>query len=341
MPNRSQLLLSRRGVALLMALICWHHAGAADIETTVAEVLPKIVKIYGAGGIRGLEAYQSGALISADGHILTAYSYVLDTQDGLVQVILNDGREFEASLTNYDPATELAILKIEAGELPHFRLDAAVTLAPGDAIRAFGNLYGIATGNEPVSVLHGVVAARTKMSGRRGAFDMPFQGDVYVIDAITNNAGAAGGIVTDRQGRWAGIIGKEIRNKDTGIWLNYAVPIPELQATLRDLLSGKRRSTPTDEPDMAKDPWSPLALGVLLIPDLLPQTPPFVEHIIPDSPAAAAGLQPDDLLVFVEGTLVRSARDVIRELHRHERQDAIDIAVKRGSQLIPVTISAN
>ena len=88
-----------------------------------------MVKIYGAGGYRGMEAYESGMLISPDGHILTAYSYVLDTD--YITVVLADGRRFEAKLLGADPRLEIAVLKIEAKQLPCFDLEKAVRAAGG------------------------------------------------------------------------------------------------------------------------------------------------------------------------------------------------------------------
>ena len=63
------------------ALLCVPQVASAQTSfaETIAQAQPKIVKIFGAGGLRGLEAYQSGFLISADGHNLTVWSYVLDS----------------------------------------------------------------------------------------------------------------------------------------------------------------------------------------------------------------------------------------------------------------------
>ena len=67
----------------------------SSLSATIDSVQPKLVKIHGAGGLQRLEAYQTGTLISAEGHTLTAWSYVLDTAD--VAVTLADGRRKLAS----------------------------------------------------------------------------------------------------------------------------------------------------------------------------------------------------------------------------------------------------
>src|SRR5262249_5547427 len=82
-------------------------AQAAKLTDVIRDAQRKTVKIYGAGGIRGLEAYQSGFLISAEGHVLTAFSYVLDSDT--ITVTLDDGRKFEAKLLGADPRLDLAV----------------------------------------------------------------------------------------------------------------------------------------------------------------------------------------------------------------------------------------
>src|SRR5829696_1069116 len=126
--------------------------GAASFTQVARQVQPKVVKIYGAGGIRGLEHYQSGILISGKGHVLTVSSYVLDSHE--VTVVLDDGRHFTAQQVADDPLTEIAVLKFDPGgeDVPHFDLSTAVTTESGARVLAFSNLFGIAAGEEPVSV---------------------------------------------------------------------------------------------------------------------------------------------------------------------------------------------
>ncbi len=199
--------------------------GAASLVDVARNVQPKVVKLYGAGGLRGLEAYQSGILISGKGHVLTVWSYVLDADE--VTVVLNDGRHFSAKYVASDPITEIALLKFDPGgeEVPHFDLATAVKAEPGARVLAFSNLFGIAVGNEPVSMLHGVISSVAPLEARRGAFGTNYHGDVYVVDAAANNPGAAGGALTDAQGRLLGMLGKELRSKLSGTWLNYALPV--------------------------------------------------------------------------------------------------------------------
>jgi len=308
-------------------------SNARDLTDVIREVQPKVVKIYGAGGFRGLEAYQSGILISEDGNILTAWSTVLDTDT--ITVTLDDGRRFQAKLVGADPATELAVLKIEADDLACFPLVTASSVEPGAAVLAFSNLFGVATGNEPVSVQRGIVAAKAPLVARRGTFETPYRGPVYVLDTVTNNPGAAGGALTDAEGRLVGMLGKELRHATANTWLNYSLPIEAISSTVDEILLGKFVSRPADP--NAEKPAESLALaslGIRLVPDVLPRTPPYVDSVIAGSPAAAAGIRPDDLIVFIDERLVPSCQALVEELSFVPRDAEVAVTYKRGSELL-------
>src|SRR5207253_10796513 len=85
--------------------------------------------------------------------------------------------------------------------------------------------FSIAVRSEPMSVQRGTIMAVAELRARRGIFDPPYMGEVYFIDTIANNPGAAGGIVTNRKGDLLGILGRELKSTLTDTWVNYAVPI--------------------------------------------------------------------------------------------------------------------
>ncbi|MGC3969114.1 MAG: hypothetical protein QM775_17645 [Pirellulales bacterium] len=99
---------------VLLATCGAASSAAADLASVIRETQPKVVKIYGGTGRlpRAMEAYQSGFLISSEGHVLTAWSYVLDTD--YITVTLDDGRKFEeVELLGADPPLELAGLEAQ------------------------------------------------------------------------------------------------------------------------------------------------------------------------------------------------------------------------------------
>ena len=104
--NRRLMSVILSGCCLVFALLSASSASAGPSLAKVCDqVQPKIVKIFGTGGLHGLEIYQSGFLISADGYVLTVFSHVLDEDP--VTVILSDGRKFHARLVRPDPRLEL------------------------------------------------------------------------------------------------------------------------------------------------------------------------------------------------------------------------------------------
>lgn len=300
------------------------------------------VKIYGTGGMRQLEAYQSGILISNEGHVATVSSVVLDRDEATV--ILGDGRRYIASVVGVDPLTDIAVLKLasDENEFPAIDLAAASTYThdayPGMRVLAFSNLYNVATGQEPVSVQHGVLTTVAPLEARRGAFASNFRDDVYIVDAATNNPGAAGGLLTDAAGHPLGMLGKELRSELTGGWLNFALPLPIVDASVERILSGSAAAARVTEAATPKHPATLATLGLYLVPSVVPRTPPYVDHVTPDSAAANAGIEPDDLVVAVASVITGTTADVDRTLSRTDMNSAIAITLLRGNKLIDVEL---
>ncbi|MFQ5732518.1 MAG: S1C family serine protease [Planctomycetaceae bacterium] len=309
-------------------------------RTTIRETLPKMVKIFGAGKIRKLHGYGTGFLITPEGHIATVWNHVLDADE--VTVILADGHRYQAKLVNAEPTLDLAILKIteKTRPLPYFDLKKAGTAGAGTRILAFSNMFKVATGDEPVSIIHGVIAAKTKLSARRGIFELPYDGAAYIVDGITNNPGSAGGVLMTRDGTLLGMIGREVRNTKTNTWMNYAVPIAELRDTVEDIIAGKFR--PSERKRDKENPrrYAALDFDMVMVPDVVYRTPAYIDSCLPGSAAARAGLRPDDLILFVNGELIQSNRMLADELGQLEGGDTLKLGVtRRGvSRVITVTM---
>lgn len=349
MANRRRPTLAVSRVAVLVGLVAVSLSATraraespeeSSFARTVASVEPKIVKIFGSGGMQRLADYQSGFLISADGYVLTAWTHVLDTDD--VTVILDDGRKFTSRLVGADPRLELAVLKIEAGDLPFFDLAKSLPAGEGTRVLAFSNLFGVATGEEPASVLHGTISAVTTLDARSGAFETPYQGPIYALDAMTNNPGAAGGALTDLQGNLLGILGKELRNARNNVWLNFAIPTSELLSSVDAIRSGKNpANTKEAKPKKPDNPLSLDRLGLVLIPNVLDRTPPFVDAVRTGSAAASAGIHPDDLILLVNSQVVQSCAAVEKELSQLEADAEVRLTLMRGNDLMEVQLKAN
>ncbi len=344
-----------RYILPVVALALAAPARADDSFASVAEeVNAKLVKIFGAGGYRGVPAYGAGVLVSREGHVLTLASQMLETQD--LRVHLPTGERYFARVVAAEPELDLALLQIreKVDNLKYFDVaaEAAKPMAdPGTSVLAFGNLYNIATRAEPMSVQRGVVAAYTKLRGRRGIFEAPYDGDVYFLDAITNNPGASGGVITSRDGKQLfGLIGKELKNTLSETWINYALPV---QAKL-DVKTEKETRTVSVvdfvakgmrgeyktvlNPKREKKGGQGGYTGVVLVPNVVERTPPFVEEVLPRSPGAKAGLRPDDLIVYVDGQQVVSIKDYKDLMDRYPPGTDLKLEVRRGDRLTTLSM---
>lgn len=317
-------------------------AHAQTTRDTIAAVQPKVVKIFGAGGIKGLAAHGTGFFVSKEGHIATIWSHVLDAD--LVGVVLSDGRRFSARVLGAEPQLALAVLKLngaEGLEFPFFNPDEAVSAGTGTRVLGFSNMFNVAAGDEPVSVVHGVIAAKTIIEARRGVFDSPYSGPVFVVDGVTNNSGAAGGVLTTRDGLLLGMIGLELRNAKSNTWMNYAIPVKELSSPIQQIISGKfeRKKDPNeDEPSLKPRRYKPLDFGFLMVPDVVERTPAFIDSIQADSAASKVGLRPDDLVLFINDELIQSCRALQDAIGRLESGDQLRLVVRRGNELVTVEL---
>lgn len=309
---------------------------ASDLPAVCHQVNQKVVKLFGSGGFRGVVAYGTGVLVSPEGHVLTVASPLLETQD--LRVHLYDGRRLHAKVLVIEPELDAALVKIDqVDDLPYFDVTKAAQARPaqaGDWVLAFSNQFEIATRDEPVTVQHGVIAAYAKLHGRRGVFEAPYNGDVYLVDAITNNPGAAGGALTTRKGELLGLIGKELRNTLSDTWINYAVPVQALAGFVDKARKGEYKPIVREKPIAGAGAYH----GIVLVPDVVERTPPFVEEVISNSPGARAGLRPDDLIVYVDGERVTNIK-TFRELVARARPGTVlKLEVRRGDKLVTVDL---
>jgi len=344
-PGKAARVIAALGLALAATLTGVSTALAQpSLSAAARPAQQRVVKIYGAGGLGGLETYQSGFLVSPAGHVATAWSYVLDVDP---IVVLDDGRRFEAEIVGFEPTLELAVLKIEGRGFPFFEIatdeedeDAQSPVSWGEAVMAVSNLFNIAGGAEPASVMQGRVAARAKLDARRGTFQSPYQGEVILLDLVANNPGAAGGALINAAGELVGMLGKELRDRKTGVWLNYAIPAEALRKPIGDIIAGRRTVAPEQsDPLLAREKAHSLeTLGLGMIPDVLETTPAYVDFVEAKSPAAKAGVRPDDLLLLISGRRVPHQRGLRDQLQRIDRRDDVSVVLQRDNEILSLVL---
>ena len=302
---------------------------------SIADSSNAVVKLFGAGAGR-LDSYGSGTIISADGHLATVWNHLINT--GYLTAVTADGQRFQLDVVGTSAAHDLAVLKLNAAKDEQFPyIDRTATIKPdtGTRILAFSNMFHVATGNEPVSVVHGVVAAEAKLTAGLGRWKFPVRSKVLILDAVTNNSGAAGGLLTDVAGTPVGLLGRELRHDDSGTWVNYAVPFETLNPVIDAILSGrpadpahKDTTTPPISDRQLTSAW-----GVTLIPEVLRETPAYIDRVVPGSVAAGADLRRGDLVVLVDEKVVQTAEELKTYLAEIRSGLRVTITVNRGGVL--------
>jgi serine protease Do len=326
--------------------------GQESLSQVFNKTYPKLVKLYGAGGIRGLAGYGTGVVVSPDGLVLTVNNHLIEGGDLVAH--LYDGTRVPVKVVAREPELDAALLKLGSAkqtfdDLPFFDLEGAVKAklaAPGDPVLAFSNAFQIATRDEPVTIMQGNIASYGRLFGKIGIFDIPFSGNVYVVDAITNNPGSAGGALTDRKGDLLGFVGREVRNELTNTWVNYAIPLQAqidvrgptgiTRTSIMELVRKKEAYRPAPKAD--KPAQVEAYTGMVLVSNLIDRTPPFVEEVVPGSPAALVGIRADDLIVYVDGIPVPSIISYRELMARYKPGDKVRLDVRRRDQLVGMEI---
>jgi serine protease Do len=315
-----------------------------DVVDPIAYAQKRVIKIYGAGGVGRIEGYGSGIMIDGAGLILTVDSPLLSAD--VIRIVLADGSRRTARIVGIDRLLDLAALQID-GDRPtdpfeHFDLSSPTSLQVGDPAWGISNLFGIAVGDELVSVQQGIVVARTEINSRQGMDNSTIPGSVYILDLITNNPGAAGGALIDSQGKLAGILAKEIKNRSTQTWISVAIPIETTRSFLDKVKEGK---ADTNRPRTERTTLDRRALarvdlrGIRLLPEVLDQTPPFIDEVQSGSPAEQSGLLADDLIVYLGEVIIPSTNEFRAVMLSHPPQEPIKVIVMRDGELVSLLLA--
>lgn len=298
-------------------------------EQAINQSQPRMVKVIGAS-VGNVEGTSTGILVSAEGHILTMQGVYLDGRN--VRVILADGVEHRATVLKRDRQTQLALLKIEASTPHFFELTTEAVGNQGDWVVALTNAFRVADKDEPVSVMWGIISLRTTMEARLNRRDVSYFGELVLLDCITSNPGAGGGAVVLADGRLVGMVGRIIDSSETNTRLNYAVPSSILSQFLR-------AEAQVEVPDSTPTVTEKADLGIQLFKLGGRNNPAYIERVRPDSPAATAGLQADDMLVSIGGQKVGTVKQYEELLETLRPNEEVILIVKRGTEFIRIAIT--
>lgn len=256
----------------------------------------------------------SGFIISNDGYVLTN-NHVVDGAD-IIHVRLNDRREYVAKLVGTDQRTDLALLKIEAdGDLPTVKMGNSDVLKPGEWVLAIGSPFGF-----DYTVTAGIVSAL----GRNLPSDnyVPFiQTDVAI------NPGNSGGPLFNLDGEVVGINSQIYTRSGGFMGVSFAIPSNLVMSVVDQLKTDGRVSRAwlgviiqDVNNDLAESFGLKKPMGAL------------VSRVLPDSPAAKAGIEPGDIIMEFEGEMIEHSSELPYRVGRMKAGDEADAVIFRDGR---------
>ena len=300
------------------------------VVTTVAERLaPSVANLRVSRRVRGgrrLDGAGSAVVITPDGFTLTS-AHVVERTDGTGVASFVDGRELAFDIVGADPLSDLAVLRLDSDAEPA-ELGDAETLRVGQLVVAIGNPHGFAG-----SVTAGVVSALGRSLPVRSRRTARIVDNVIQTDAALN-PGNSGGALVDGRGRVVGI-----NTAVAGVGLGLAVPINAATRTIVGALMSEGRF---------RRAYLGIALGPRPLPPRLGQqlgrtSAVEIVETVEGSPADAAGLRPEDLILEVDGSPVESVNDLQRHMVGDVIGRTVRVTVHRSGQtfdadLVPVEL---
>lgn len=256
----------------------------------------------------------SGVTVSPDGYILTNHHVVEGAEE--IQVALHDGRAVPASVVGTDPESDLAVLKVDGAGLPSVPLDLGGELSVGDIVLAIGNPYGIGQ-----TVTMGIVSATGRSELNVATYENFIQTDAAI------NIGNSGGALINSRGELVGI-NTAVLNRQTGAQgISFAIPVDIAGDVFRDIV----------EHGHVVRGWLGISSAELAAPPGTPRSPSQtsgirVTAVMPDSPAAAAGIQPGDVILTLGGREVSDARSLLYRVGALDPGTRVTITGLRGEQ---------
>jgi serine protease Do len=267
--------------------------------------------------------FGSGLVVSPDGHILTNEHVTRDAER--ILITMSDGTKAEASVIGSDAVYDLALLKIDAKNLPYAPLGDSDRLAIGEWVIAIGSPFGYLLGDPQPSVTVGVVSALHR--DVKSTTDAPVFQNMIQTDAAIN-PGNSGGPLVSSAGEVIGINTFIMSTAEGSIpGMSFAIPINTAKAVVDEILHyGRVRFTWTGisvssvTPEVARRFGSGVTGGLL------------VEKVEPEGPGARAGIRPGDVILEVNGSKVSTPEQAAKAVFGLRVGDAVDLVIYRNGK---------
>ena len=256
----------------------------------------------------------SGVIVDTAGHVITNHHVVQGADE--IRVQLADGRIATPEIVGMDPDTDLAILRVPLKDPPVMPMGRSDELRAGDVVLAIGNPFGLSQ-----TVTQGIVSATGR--GRLGVTDFE---DFIQTDAAIN-FGNSGGALINTDGELIGINTAVLAQNLGTDGISFAIPVNMVRGVMDQILAhGRVRrgwlGVSSEEVPRA----TAAALGID------PPSALRISNVVPDGPAAAVGLQRDDLVTHLNGQPIINATEALNRVAAMAPGSLLDIQARRGTQ---------
>jgi putative serine protease PepD len=295
-----------------------------SIAKIAADALPSVVTIR----IKTSEGNGTGSgfVIDNQGHILTNNHVATAGGSGATLTVeLNNGTSLPARIVGADASYDLAVLKIDAGDIPPLQFGASKDVVVGDGVIAVGAPLGL-----DATVTSGIVSALNRPVSAGDGSDQSFINAIQTDAAI--NPGNSGGPLLDMNGKVIGVNSAIARvpgtSSDSGgnIGVGFAIPSDQASKTAQQLIATGKADHP--------------ALGVRVDRSFTGEGARLPSGAVQSGSAAAqAGLQDGDVIVEFEGKKVQDADSLIVAIRARSVGDTVTMKVQRGGQTMDVSIT--
>lgn len=271
---------------------------------------------------REVRAGGSGVILTEDGYVVTNNHVVADATK--LRVKLNDGRTFDGSIVGTDPATDIALVKIDAGGLPTVTFGSSDALRLGEWVLAIGSPFDLQS-----TVTAGIVSAKARSLG---VIPNEFRIESFIQTDAAVNPGNSGGALVNTRGELVGI--NTVIKSSTGSYIGYSFAVPEtiVRKVVVDLkeygvvqraLLGVTFVPVTQEflDTMGRDAGVDEIGGV------------YVNAVSEDGAASAAGIRKGDVILEIDGVKINDGTTLQEQIGKRRPNDKVNLSVKRGSSV--------
>ena len=304
------------------------QSGKYTIEGVSELVRPSIVKIYTYSDPTTLAGTGSGIVLSEDGYIVTNH-HVVDNASKL-KVTLNDKRTFDAKVIGTDPTTEVALIKIDATDLPTIPIGNSDALRLGEWVLAIGSPYGLQN-----TITAGIVSAKGRSLQ---ALPTQYSLESFIQTDAAVNPGNSGGALVNTKGELVGI--NTLIQSQTGSYIGYSFAVPtsivkKVVVDLKEYGVVQRAMlgigyNAIDEAFLESDKGKSTGIKE--------QCGIYVGEVYPGSAAEAAGIKTGDIITEINGVKIEGSAQVSEEIAKHRPNDKITVSVKRGSDVKQIEV---